>query len=189
MYRKRHHWVYLHDQNSILVSDAIGRVATPGDVELVARCAQILVYERIGSVETAVVRTSVAQRRQQANDSGDAVQKTTAQPAAAMTAALALAVGHEQAAVASASAAAAKTLQQREVAAVTRPSMSRPAPTKVTKGHAAARRAGGIFRRTHLQPRRLEQRTSYYPWKCGGRSASDSDPSQSQQGGLARSSE
>ncbi len=74
---------------------------------------------------------------------GAEVQKTTAQQAAVMVTAWALAADQEQAAVALALAAAAKALQQKEVTAVTRLSVSRPASTKESKGHAATRRAGG----------------------------------------------
>jgi hypothetical protein len=87
MYSKRHHWAYLHDQPPIFVSDATSRVATPGDVGLVARCARTLVYERTVPAEAAVIRMAVEQqtlRNQQTADAqptaaGAEVQTTTAQ--------------------------------------------------------------------------------------------------------------
>ena len=45
MYSKRHHWVYLHGETPIFVSDETSRVATPGDIQKVALCARILIYE------------------------------------------------------------------------------------------------------------------------------------------------
>jgi hypothetical protein len=49
MYSKRHHWTYLHDSLPIFVSDNISRAATPADIQMVARCARILIYERTPS--------------------------------------------------------------------------------------------------------------------------------------------
>ena len=47
MYSERHHWVYMHGETPILVSDETSRVATPGDIQKVALCARILIYEMI----------------------------------------------------------------------------------------------------------------------------------------------
>ena len=46
MYSERHHWAYLHGHTPIFVSDDTSRVATPADVQMVALCARILIYER-----------------------------------------------------------------------------------------------------------------------------------------------
>jgi hypothetical protein len=47
MYSRKHHWAYLCGTTPIFVSDHISRVATPADIQMVARCARILIYERI----------------------------------------------------------------------------------------------------------------------------------------------
>ncbi len=46
IYSERHHWAYLHDQTPIFVSDDISRAATPDDIQMVAQCARILIYEQ-----------------------------------------------------------------------------------------------------------------------------------------------
>ncbi len=46
MYSKRHHCTYLHGLFPIFVSDNISRAATPADIQMVARCARILIYEQ-----------------------------------------------------------------------------------------------------------------------------------------------
>jgi hypothetical protein len=46
MYRKRHHWVYLHGQFPIIISDGVSRLASPEDLQMVALCARILIYEQ-----------------------------------------------------------------------------------------------------------------------------------------------
>ena len=45
MYSQAHHWTYLHGQSPIYVSDDISRLATPEDLQEVALCARILLYE------------------------------------------------------------------------------------------------------------------------------------------------
>ena len=51
MYNKRHHWTYIHGQPSVYVSDETSRIATPHDVQMVARCARILIYEQVALTE------------------------------------------------------------------------------------------------------------------------------------------
>jgi hypothetical protein len=46
MYSRKLHWSYLCGTTPIFVSDHISRVATPADIQLIARCARILIYER-----------------------------------------------------------------------------------------------------------------------------------------------
>ena len=46
MYSQRHHWTYVHGSPSIHVSDELSRIATPGDLQNVALCARILIYEQ-----------------------------------------------------------------------------------------------------------------------------------------------
>ena len=192
MYSKRHHWAYLHDQPPIFVSDATSRVATPGDVGLVARCARTLVYERTVPAEAAVIRMAMEQqtlRNQQTADAqppaaGAEVQTTTAQQAAEMATTWALAADQEQAAVALALAAAAKELQRKELTAVTRLSVSRPASTKETKGHAATRRAGGD--RSKDPPTALKARAVCPLLPLEVRGGERQRPQSSQWEGLAR---
>ena len=52
MYRKRHHWVYLHGQFPIYISDGISRLASPEDLQMVALCARILIYEQASSPDS-----------------------------------------------------------------------------------------------------------------------------------------
>ena len=47
MYSRKHHWAYLCGTTPIFVSDHISRVATPADIQMITRCARILIYERI----------------------------------------------------------------------------------------------------------------------------------------------
>ena len=46
MYSRRHHWTYLHGQPSVYISDDVSRVATSDDIQAVATCARVLVYEQ-----------------------------------------------------------------------------------------------------------------------------------------------
>lgn len=46
MYSQEHHWTYLHGQSPIYVSDDVSRIATPEDMQEVALCARILIYEQ-----------------------------------------------------------------------------------------------------------------------------------------------
>ena len=47
MYSARHHWTYLHGPTPIYVSDDTSRIASPQDIQMVALCARILIYEQI----------------------------------------------------------------------------------------------------------------------------------------------
>jgi hypothetical protein len=46
MYSARHHWVCMHGQTWVYISDDISRIATLNDVHRMAQCARILIYER-----------------------------------------------------------------------------------------------------------------------------------------------
>jgi hypothetical protein len=53
MYRERHHWVYLHSQFPIFISDEVSRLASPEDRKMVALCARILLYEQTSSPDSS----------------------------------------------------------------------------------------------------------------------------------------
>ena len=53
MYSQRHHWVYVHGQYPIIIDDERSRVATPDDLPIVARCARILLYERLSPADSS----------------------------------------------------------------------------------------------------------------------------------------
>ena len=46
MYSRRHHWTYVHSQPPVYISDDVSRVATLDDIQAVATCARVLVYEQ-----------------------------------------------------------------------------------------------------------------------------------------------
>ena len=51
MYSHQHHWTYVHGSPPMYISDEISRIATPDDLQNVALCARILIYEQITNPE------------------------------------------------------------------------------------------------------------------------------------------